>query len=143
MPPVQICKQSWVTNLSHCKYWCKPYSEFKWLNKWLNMEISGLIWTILKIRYLYTTNSKQASPFSESHWVYVLSLLISQPATLTVPSFMFEARNFSGFYYKHMTIVNDDSSVINMWSFKLIDGPRVVTYNRHKFIMQATEMWGL
>ncbi len=37
-----------------------------------------------------------------------------------------------------MTIVNDDSSVISKWSFKLIDDPRVVIYDRHKFKVQAT-----
>ncbi len=52
----------------------------------------------------------------------------------------FGSRMFCGFYYKHVTIVNDDSSVINKWSFKLIDDPRVVTYDRHKFIIQATEV---
>ncbi len=41
-------------------------------------------------------------------------------------------------YYKHVTVVNDDSSVISKWSFKLIDDPRVVIYNHHRFILQAT-----
>ncbi len=44
-----------------------------------------------------------------------------------------------GLYYKHVTIVNDDSSVIiSKWSFKLIDNPRVVIYDRNRFIIQAT-----
>ncbi len=37
-----------------------------------------------------------------------------------------------------MTIVNDNSSVVSKWSFKLIDDPRVVIYDRHSFIIQAT-----
>ncbi len=41
-------------------------------------------------------------------------------------------------YYKHMTIVNDDSSVVSKWSFKLIDGARGVIHKRHMFIIQAT-----
>ncbi len=44
----------------------------------------------------------------------------------------------SGLYYIHVTIINDDSSVINKWSFKLIDDARVVIYDRNKFIIQAT-----
>jgi len=44
----------------------------------------------------------------------------------------------SGRYYKHVTIVNDDSSIIGKWSFKLIDDHRVVIYDRHRFIIQAT-----
>ncbi len=44
----------------------------------------------------------------------------------------------SGLYYKHVTIVNDDSSIVSKWSFKLIDDPRVISYDRHRFIIQAT-----
>jgi len=44
----------------------------------------------------------------------------------------------SGLYCKHLTIVNDNSSVISKWSFKLIDDPRVFIYDRHRFIIQAT-----
>ncbi len=36
-----------------------------------------------------------------------------------------------GFYYKHVMIVNDDSSIISKWSIKFIDDPSVVIYNRH------------
>jgi hypothetical protein len=44
----------------------------------------------------------------------------------------------SGLYYKHMTIVNDDSSVVSEQSFQLIDDARGVIYDRHMFIIQAT-----
>jgi hypothetical protein len=44
----------------------------------------------------------------------------------------------SGLYYKHVTIVNDDSSVVSKWNFKLIDNPRVIIYDRHRLIIQAT-----
>ena len=37
-----------------------------------------------------------------------------------------------------MTIVNDDSRVISNQSFKLSDDPRVVIYDRHRVIIQAT-----
>jgi hypothetical protein len=43
-----------------------------------------------------------------------------------------------GLYYKHVTIVNDDSSIVSKWSFKLIDDPRVIIYERHRFIIKAT-----
>jgi hypothetical protein len=49
-------------------------------------------------------------------------------------------KHTSGLYYKLVTIVNDDSSIISKWSFKLIDDPRVVIYDRNKFIMQATDV---
>ncbi len=41
-------------------------------------------------------------------------------------------------YYKHMTIVNDDSSVIIKWSFKLIDAARGIIYDHHMFIVRPT-----
>jgi hypothetical protein len=44
------------------------------------------------------------------------------------------------YYYKHMMIINDDSSVVIKWSFKLIDVARCITYDHHMFIVQATEM---
>ncbi len=44
---------------------------------------------------------------------------------------------FCGLHYKHMMIVNDDSSVVIKWSFKLIDAARGVIYDRHMFIVQA------
>jgi hypothetical protein len=44
----------------------------------------------------------------------------------------------SGLYYKHITIVNDDSSVVNMWRVSLTDDTRVAVYDRNMFIIQAT-----
>jgi hypothetical protein len=44
-----------------------------------------------------------------------------------------------GLYYKHVTIVNDNSNVVSKWSFKLIDDPRAVIYDRNRFVIQATE----
>ncbi len=44
----------------------------------------------------------------------------------------------SGLYYKHMVIVNDDSSIMSEQSFYLIDDARGVIYDRCMFIIQAT-----
>jgi hypothetical protein len=44
----------------------------------------------------------------------------------------------SGLYYKPMTIVNDESRVINKLEASLTDDARVVIYDRHMFIVQAT-----
>ncbi len=43
-----------------------------------------------------------------------------------------------GLYYKPMTIVNDDSRVVNKLEASLTDDNRVVIYNCHMFIVQAT-----
>ena len=43
-----------------------------------------------------------------------------------------------GLYYKPMMIVNNDSRVVNKLEASLIDDARVVTYDRHTFIVQAT-----
>jgi hypothetical protein len=37
-----------------------------------------------------------------------------------------------------MTIVNDNSRVVNKLETSLTDNPRVVIYDRHMFIVQAT-----
>ncbi len=44
----------------------------------------------------------------------------------------------SGLYYKHMTIANDDSSVVNTFGASLTDNARVVIYECRMFIVQAT-----
>ncbi len=41
----------------------------------------------------------------------------------------------SGLYYKPMTIVNDDSRVINKLETSLTDDTRVIIYDCHMFIL--------
>ncbi len=43
-----------------------------------------------------------------------------------------------GLYYKPMTIVNDDSRVVNKLEASLTDDTRVVIYDRDMFIVQST-----
>ncbi len=43
----------------------------------------------------------------------------------------------SGLYYEHITIVNDDSSIISMWQVSITDDTRVIIYDRHMFIIQT------
>ncbi len=45
----------------------------------------------------------------------------------------------SGQYYKLMTVVNDDSRVVTKLETSLTDYARVFIYNRHMFIIQATD----
>jgi hypothetical protein len=45
----------------------------------------------------------------------------------------------SGLYYKPITIVNDDSRVVNKLEASLTEDTRVIIYNRHLFIVQATD----
>jgi hypothetical protein len=41
-------------------------------------------------------------------------------------------------YYKPMTIINDDSRVFTKLEASLTDDARVIIYDRHMFIVQAT-----
>jgi hypothetical protein len=43
-----------------------------------------------------------------------------------------------GLYYKPMTSVNDDSRVMSKLETSLTDDARVVIYDHHMFIVQAT-----
>ncbi len=63
-----------------------------------------------------------------------LNLSLSHLLTLSVLSLS------CGLYYKPMTIINDDSWVINKLETSLTDDARVVIYNCHMFIVQATEV---
>jgi hypothetical protein len=60
-----------------------------------------------------------------------------QKIYITFDHFLIEIAKASGLYYKHVTIINDNSSIINKWSFKLIDDARVVIYDCNRFIIQA------
>jgi hypothetical protein len=51
---------------------------------------------------------------------------------------MFYSTDSSGLYYKPITIVNDNSRVINKLETSLTDDARVTIYNRHMFIVQVT-----
>ncbi len=44
----------------------------------------------------------------------------------------------SGLFYKPMMIVNDNSRVINKLEASLTDDARVIIYNHHMFMVQAT-----
>jgi len=50
-------------------------------------------------------------------------------------------RQPSGLFYKPITIVNDDTSVINKLETSLIDDARVSIYDCHMFIVQATDLY--
>ncbi len=45
---------------------------------------------------------------------------------------------FSGLYYKQMTIINYASSIVNKLKALNTDDARVIIYNHHVFIVQAT-----
>ncbi len=47
--------------------------------------------------------------------------------------------DISNQYYKHVTIVNDASSGVNKLKASLNDAARGVIYDRHVFIIQATD----
>ncbi len=63
-------------------------------------------------------------------WVFV-------PGRPVQPSLMFVGKS-SSLYYKHITIVNDNSSTINKFEASITDDARVIIYDRHMFIVQAT-----
>ncbi len=44
----------------------------------------------------------------------------------------------SGLNYKPITIINNDSSVVNKFGASLTNEARVFIYNRHMFIVQTT-----
>ncbi len=43
-----------------------------------------------------------------------------------------------GLYYKPITIVNDESSIINKLEASLTDDARVIIYDCHMFMVEAT-----
>jgi hypothetical protein len=57
---------------------------------------------------------------------------------MTVKSYIIQAPGFPcDLYYKHVTIVNDDSRVVNKLETSLTDDARVVNCDYHMFIVQV------
>jgi hypothetical protein len=54
------------------------------------------------------------------------------------PSLNFQSK-ISGLYYKHIMIVNYDSSIVSKLGASLTDDARIVIYNHYMFIVQATD----
>jgi hypothetical protein len=50
----------------------------------------------------------------------------------------FHSIDICGLYYKHVMIVNDNSTIVNKSKDSLTGDARVVIYNCHVFIVQAT-----
>ncbi len=46
-----------------------------------------------------------------------------------------------GLYIKPITIVTEDSSIVNKLEASLIDDARVIIYNHHMYIVQANELF--
>ncbi len=49
-----------------------------------------------------------------------------------------QVHGISGLYYKHITIVNYDSSIVYKFGASLTENDRGIIYNHHMFIVQAT-----
>jgi hypothetical protein len=68
-----------------------------------------------------------------------ISIRVNVKIQTTVLKILKHAVPISVLYYKPMTIVNDCSRVVNKLEASLTADARVVIYNRHMFIAQATE----
>ncbi len=86
------------------------------------------IWNLENLHYLNFSFAKHSTHF--------------QLLGLEVDKIELKILEICGLYYKHVMIVNDDSSIVSKWGFKLIDDPRVIIYDRHRFIIQATGKFG-
>jgi hypothetical protein len=48
-----------------------------------------------------------------------------------------QAQALCGLYYKHITTLNNDSSVVNKFETSLTDDARVIIYDCYMFIVKA------
>ncbi len=82
-----------------------------------------------------------ANIFSQVHY---LPIMFNETACFKKCKQLFEYQNLQllryicGLYYKHVTIVNYASSSVNKLRASLNDNARVVIYDCHMFIVQAT-----
>ncbi len=52
-----------------------------------------------------------------------------------------QLRNICKLYYKHITIVNDDSSIINKWQVALTDDTKVIICDCNMFTIHKHKHW--
>ncbi len=50
-------------------------------------------------------------------------------------------KHHCGLYYKHITIVDYNSSIVNKLGASITHDAWAVLYDRHMFILQATDDW--
>jgi hypothetical protein len=74
---------------------------------------------VLSLKYFWGMRCVACTIGSKKHWCYPVS---------------------SGLYYKHTTIVNYASSVINKLEALLTDDARGIIYDCHVFVIQATAL---
>ncbi len=65
-----------------------------------------------------------------------MKINLNVPIKISVLTVAFKST--CGLYYKPMTIVNDDFRVVTKLKTSLTDNARVIIYDRHMFIVQAT-----
>ncbi len=101
----------------------------------LRLKFSGWrsessIWKFQSGTTLATTSSCWPSTCAWSWWRWRISPEVGST----------DSERISSLYYKHITIVDDDSSVVIKWSSKLIDAARRIIYDCHMLIVQATNL---
>ncbi len=82
---------------------------------------------------IFILKTKEVNPISLS-LRHILPKLLTVIIYTTIRKYLLS----SGLYYKHTTIVNYTSSIINKLEALLIDNTTVIIYNHHVFIVQAT-----
>ncbi len=83
----------------------------------------------IELRKIFWQFCPPTGSMGTEYFLQLLSLISGADFTLTI-----------GLYYKHIMIINDDSSVVNKWRVSRSDDTRVVIYNRNMFIIQATAL---
>jgi hypothetical protein len=87
--------------------------------------------------------SFHSPPFPEYRGFKTERSLLLEKENLNQPLNTMTHLHVSGLYYKSMTIVNDDSGVVNKLEDSLTVDSRVVIYYRHMSIVQATYFAGI
>ncbi len=92
-------------------------------------------------------NPNQSNRSSTVQWYFPLLFpiysLVKPMYSMSAVSMCILWSTICGLYYKHVMIVNDDSSIINKFRTSLTDNTRVVIYDCHMFIVQATGVQNL
>jgi hypothetical protein len=84
--------------------------------------------------------SFRSCPFPRPSWQSTTAQARRPQGSETIKNHLYYDQYICGLYYKHVTIVNYASSSINKLRASLNDDARVIIYDCHMFIVQATDL---
>ncbi len=105
---------------------------YGWDSRALIIQLMKISWRIIR------SNSNEETDWKGS--LSTVDLLVKVACFVEKLKYVCSIKISCGLYYKPVAIINDDSRVVNKLETSLTDDARVIIYDSHMFIVQATDL---